>query len=873
GVGIKSINLTEEGKLHIVYTDDSSVDVDVPTLSDTCEHTDEEVLVVREHTLKELGIYLHVCNDCGFTSVEYASHHHYEETTVAPTCTEEGYTAGVCTICGDNQDKHDIVEALGHVWGEERIVVEEGRTLCENGGMIVHTCEVCGVTEAKTESAMGHDVKEWMEASAPTLTKGGEIYGACERCGKKVTKALPALNEKDYTYTVIKAKENCSDTGEVEYTYTVDENNSFTYKVTLSPSSHKLHGKEMPDDKTYDSQKYPDIKVPVNVDHTCAGEGVWGVFVCDECGELVSVRVRDDHTYDESTFVREVPATCTTEGYKVYLCKVCGVEVEVPTEKLGHDFVYGDPIELEDGTYILEGKCSRCGETDTIKATKVEKIEATCMEEGKIIVTYVENGTEKTKELSVPKTAHKLNGELMPDDKTYDSKKYPGIKVPANVDLTCSGEGSMGVFYCDVCGELVMVKVKDDHKYDASSPIEEIPATCTEAGSKKYLCEVCGEEIEVVIEKLGHDFVYGDPIKLADGTYILRGTCSRCGETDTITAKAVATENATCQKEGRIIVTYMENGAEKTKIIVLPKTAHTHNGELMPDNKTYDSNKYPGIKVPVNVDLTCSGEGSMGVFYCDVCGELVTVRVRNDHKYTAEDIIASQPATCTENGWVEYKCSVCGETIREDIKATGHAYSFQILKAPTADAEGSILVLCSKCDHQDTIVLPALDAKNYQVTVTIAAGCQSEGEAIYVYTDKTYGYTYKTTVVLPMLGHTEYVEGKTKTYTWIIDNAEYTGYICETCGQMIVVNVTELEGSIYGTYEFISEEGFKLSLAFHRNGTFEFEQNGISVEGTWSLQEDGTYVLTTDDGSIKATLENGTFTLFFDDESYSLIKA
>ncbi len=60
-------------------------------------------------------------------------------------------------------------------------------------------------------------------------------------------------------------------------------------------------------------------------------------------------------------------------------------------------------------------------------------------------MTYVENGTEKTKELSVPKTAHKLNGELMPDDKTYDSKKYPGIKVPANVDLTCSGEGSMGV--------------------------------------------------------------------------------------------------------------------------------------------------------------------------------------------------------------------------------------------------------------------------------------------------------------------------------------------------------------------------------------------------------------------------------------------
>lgn len=326
-------------------------------------------------------------------------------------------------------------------------------------------------------------------------------------------------------------------------------------------------------------------------------------------------------------------------------------------------------------------------------------------------------------------------------------------------------------------------------------------------------------------------------------------------------------------EEGKIIVTYVENGTEKTKELSVPKTAHKLNGELMPDDKTYDSKKYPGIKVPANVDLTCSGEGSMGVFYCDVCGELVTVRVRNDHKYTAEDIIASQPATCTENGWVEYKCSVCGETIREDIKATGHAYSFQILKAPTADAEGSILVLCSKCDHQDTIVLPALDAKNYQVTVTIAAGCQSEGEAIYVYTDKTYGYTYKTTVVLPMLGHTEYVEGKTKTYTWIIDNAEYTGYICETCGQMIVVNVTELEGSIYGTYEFISEEGFKLSLAFHRNGTFEFEQNGISVEGTWSLQEDGTYVLTTDDGSIKATLENGTFTLFFDDESYSLIKA
>ena len=109
GRGVESMTVNDKGQLVITYTDGTSATLDIPALGDECAHEDETVLVIKEHSKDEDGIYLHVCDSCGKAMVEYGMHHEFEETTVPPTCTEEGYTALMCTICGHAEEKTDIL--------------------------------------------------------------------------------------------------------------------------------------------------------------------------------------------------------------------------------------------------------------------------------------------------------------------------------------------------------------------------------------------------------------------------------------------------------------------------------------------------------------------------------------------------------------------------------------------------------------------------------------------------------------------------------------------------------------------------------------------------------------------------------------------
>ena len=96
-----------------------------------------------------------------------------QQETVAPTCTEEGYTIYRCSRCGATEHR-DVVPATGHT-GELRDARE---ATCTESGYTGDTyCSVCGVLLQRGESIppLGHDYEDVV--IAPHL-HGGWLYRA-----------------------------------------------------------------------------------------------------------------------------------------------------------------------------------------------------------------------------------------------------------------------------------------------------------------------------------------------------------------------------------------------------------------------------------------------------------------------------------------------------------------------------------------------------------------------------------------------------------------------------------------------------------------------------------------------------------------------
>ena len=127
------------------------------------------------------------------TETDALGHAYGEPFTVEPTCTQAGYTAQVCTRCGDTQTS-DEVEALGHT-----IVTDEAvEPVCDVPGLTEGShCSVCGETMAAQSvvPALGHDYA--VETVMPTEEAPGSIHSACSRCGKEATVVLPKLVVRD----------------------------------------------------------------------------------------------------------------------------------------------------------------------------------------------------------------------------------------------------------------------------------------------------------------------------------------------------------------------------------------------------------------------------------------------------------------------------------------------------------------------------------------------------------------------------------------------------------------------------------------------------------------------------------------------------
>lgn len=105
--------------------------------------------------------------------------HNYElEKVVAPTCTSQGYSKNVCSICGDIQ-KDNYVDKEEHYYEVMKVV----EPTCEKEGYIIHRCNDCGYRTGmadKDNLALGHVYTDIV--IKPTNTEYGYTLHECEIC-------------------------------------------------------------------------------------------------------------------------------------------------------------------------------------------------------------------------------------------------------------------------------------------------------------------------------------------------------------------------------------------------------------------------------------------------------------------------------------------------------------------------------------------------------------------------------------------------------------------------------------------------------------------------------------------------------------------
>lgn len=173
------------------------------------------------------------------------------------------------------------------------------------------------------------------------------------------------------------------------------------------------------------------------------------------------------------------------------------------------------------------------------------------------------------------------------------------------------------------------------------------PATCTESGSEQTICRDCGEVVSSKeIPALGCAVsvwtVSAVPTETQAGA--ICGTCTRCGESHTVTLPVLDEYNYTFTEKKPVTCT--EDG-----VICF----------------TWNNTAYGTIRFDMTVE-------AIGHYYTELI-------------YLAD---------CTHDGSITHTCLFCGDSYTEVIEAYGHDMT-QTVVPPTCTEPGYILDVCSRC--------------------------------------------------------------------------------------------------------------------------------------------------------------------------------
>ena len=548
--------------------------------------------VTKPATIYEKGVKTFTCTSCGTTYTEdipMVEKTWHKGNTVAPTCTEQGYTVYICDQDSALTEKRDYTNALGHAWDAGTVTTA---ATCTKAGVKTYTCTRNGCTETKTEeiAALGHKWDDGTVTTPATCEAVGVKTYKCQNtgCTETKTEEIAALGHK-WDDGVVTKEATYEEDGERTYTCQNDKTHvhkevipalgyTFTETVvapTCTEDGYTLHTCNENPAKTYKDTPVPALGHQYKEVTTPATCGALGSVdnVCERCNDKQHVKnlpVTGEHQWDEGVITKEPTATET--GIKTYTCNVCkATKTEDIAKAHNHDYTrLGEIIE---GPYCeTEGKrwmyCSYEGCNERVlmpvpaigyhdwdtehteclkKATCTEKgtMRMHCKRDASHTMTYDYGGTGHIWDEGVittpptydeygEKTLYCKNCNATKTEKVLPTKYTFTVTV---VPPTCTEDG----YTMHKCNEDDSFSYKDNivHSTGHRAAKRVIEPTCKEEGRTEIYCKVCGDVSSTFdfTPKKDHTWDNGvvttEPTAQKDGvkTY----TCTVCNETKTET--------------------------------------------------------------------------------------------------------------------------------------------------------------------------------------------------------------------------------------------------------------------------------------------------------------------------------------------------
>ncbi|MBQ8859138.1 MAG: hypothetical protein IJ012_05040, partial [Clostridia bacterium] len=361
---------------------------------------------------------------------------------------------------------------------------------CETPGKETHVCTLCGETEERPITALGHD-EQPHEEKAPTCTEiGWDAYVTCSRCDYTTYASKDALghsHDADWSYDAANhyhlcTREGCEDKADC-YPH--------TYDGELDADCNVCGAIRV----THCSQ--PTTETVAGYAATCTENGKTDGEKCTVCGETITEQENIPALcHDEEQHAAQAP-TCTEIGWDAYVtCKREGCTYTTYEEKaaLGHtpaaDWAQGEtthyhPCTRANCTYKadeashnydneLDEDCNTCGKRRTVACSHsasepIAGYPATCTVPGKTDGTKCSAcGETLTPQEDIPALGHDEQQHTGKEPTCTEGGWYPYV--------TCKRDGCIYTTYA-ARGALG----HDEQQHVGKEP------TCTEGGWNPYV--------------------------------------------------------------------------------------------------------------------------------------------------------------------------------------------------------------------------------------------------------------------------------------------------------------------------------------------------------------------------------------------------
>lgn len=292
---------------------------------------------------------------------------------------------------------YDMTDAAcAHRFGEWKVTVA---ATCTKDGVSRRICSICGVVEEKPVPATGHKFSEWTVTKAATCTESGISTRKCSVCGTKETMIVPSLGHS-MTATAGKAA-TCTEAGNSAY-WTCSRCHKY-----FSDAAGKT---EIAKDSWVIAALGHDEATRAAVAATCYASGHEADTYCKRCGIVITagatIPATGKHTY--------VNGVCTVCGVKNPMANVKGDDIKVDSKD--NTIVTGGGLTIKTDKPVTDEKLAEIKAavsdgaitvtvTDTLQLTNEQK----AADGGKSALTEAAKtaGDEVKKELN--KLAEKLD--------------------------------------------------------------------------------------------------------------------------------------------------------------------------------------------------------------------------------------------------------------------------------------------------------------------------------------------------------------------------------------------------------------------------------------------------------------------------------